>query len=256
MVGTKNVTTRLMRNMRHIINLLFVLCHLMPICLWAGEEADSPLPRSIEYKWMSIKAWNDKHDRFVARTKQGNVPLLFVGDSITEGWGGKGKATWEKHFAPLGAVNYGIGGDTTQNILWRMANGEAEGIAPKAIVLMIGTNNFGLSGHQPDDVIKGVTAVVTDLRVRFPAAQVLLLGIFPRDEKPGTNNRTRIITVNNAIAKLDDGKSIHYLDIGSRFLEADGTILKDIMPDFLHLSEIGYERWADAIREPLAALLK
>jgi len=137
-----------------------------------------------------------------------------------------------------------------------MANGEAEGLAPKAIVLMIGTNNLGLSGHQPDDVIKGVTAVVTDLRARFHAANVLLLGIFPRDEKPGSNNRTRIATVNTAIAKLDDGKSIHYLDIGGRFLEADGTILKDIMPDFLRLSETGYERWADAIREPLAALLK
>jgi len=81
--------------------------------LWAGEAADIPLPRSIEYKWMSVKAWNDKHDRFVARTKQGNVPLLFVGDSITEGWGGKGKATWEKNYAALGAVNYCIGGDTT-----------------------------------------------------------------------------------------------------------------------------------------------
>lgn len=113
MVGTKNVTPRLMSNMRTLIILLFVLCHLMTAGLWAGEAADIPLPRSIEYKWMSVKAWNDKHDRFVARTKQGNVPLLFVGDSITEGWGGKGKATWEKNYAALGAVNYCIGGDTT-----------------------------------------------------------------------------------------------------------------------------------------------
>jgi lysophospholipase L1-like esterase len=242
--------------MRNLIVLLLLSFHLTTASWCFSEEADAPLPRAKEYNWMSIKAWNDKHERFVARTKKGDVPLLFVGDSITEGWGGKGKAAWEKHYAPLGAVNYGIGGDTTQNILWRMANGEADGIAPKAIVLMIGTNNFGLSGHQPDQVIKGITAVVNDLRTRFPTAKILLLGIFPRDEKPGTNNRTRITTVNTAIATLADGNAIHYLDIGHHFLEPDGTLSKDIMPDFLHLSETGYQRWATAIQDPLTKLMQ
>ena len=232
------------------------LC-LLAVCLAllsAGEDAAQPFARTKEYNWMSVASWQQRHAKFLERTKQGGVDLLFVGDSITEGWGNN--AVWQKEYAPLKAANFGIGGDTTQNVIWRLANGEGDGLMPKAVVLMIGTNNFGLNGDQPADVVRGVTAVVAALTQKFPKAHVLLLGIFPRDANPKADIRTRIATVNAAIAKLDDGKHVHYLDIGPKFLGADGSLSKDIMPDFLHLSEAGYRIWADAIKPSLDQFLK
>lgn len=238
---------------RHFLALLLVLCGLLSLS--AGEDPAQPFPRSKDYNWMSVKAWNDRHAKHLEMIKSGGGDLLFVGDSITEGWGGAGKEVWAKEYAPGKALNIGIGGDTTQNVLWRLANGEVAGLTPKVIVLMIGTNNFGLNGDQPADVIRGVTAVVSSLREKLPGAHVLLLGIFPRDANPQAGIRAKIAEVNTGISKLDDGKAVHYLDIGKVFAEPDGSLKKEIMPDFLHLSGEGYKRWADAIRQPLTDLL-
>ncbi len=238
--------------------LLLILTVLPFVALSAGEDAAQPFPRSKEYNWMSVKTWNERHEKFladtktIAQSKQGSGDLLFVGDSITEGWGGSGKDVWTKEYAPGRAQNIGIGGDTTQNVLWRLNNGEVDGLTPKVIVLMIGTNNFGLNGDQPADVVRGITAVVAALREKLPTAHVLLLGIFPRDAKPDAPIRAKISEVNTAISKLDDGKAVHYLDIGKVFAEADGSLKKEVMPDFLHLSGEGYRRWAEAIKDPLA----
>jgi lysophospholipase L1-like esterase len=187
------------------------------------------------------------------RAKEGKIDLLFVGDSITEGWGNN--AVWQKTYAPLNAANFGIGGDTTENVLWRLQNGEIDGLAPKVAVLLIGTNNFGLEGHAPDAVAKGVTTVVQTLRAKLPKTKVLLLAIFPRDEKPGTENRKRIQKVNEQIAKLDDRKNVRYLDIGAKLSNADGSLSKEVMPDFLHLSEKGYQIWAEAMAPLLKELM-
>ena len=233
---------------RPLIALLVALA-LLPLS--AGEDPAQPFPRSKEYTWMSVQAWNDRHAKHLELIKSGGGDLLFLGDSITEGWGGAGKAVWAQEYAPGKALNLGIGGDTTQNVLWRLANGEVAGLKPKVVVLMIGTNNFGLHGDQPADVVRGVTAVVASLREKLPGAHVLLLGIFPRDAKPEAGIRKKIAEVNTAIGKLDDGKAVHVLDIGTVFTGADGSLGKDIMPDFLHLSPAGYQRWADAIRKPL-----
>jgi lysophospholipase L1-like esterase len=238
---------------RHFLILLFALTALLPLS--AGEDPAQPFPRTKEYNWMSVKSWNERHAKHLELIKSGGGDLLFVGDSITEGWGGAGKDVWAKEYAPGKTLNIGIGGDTTQNVLWRLANGEVEGLKPKVVVLMIGTNNFGLNGDQPADVVRGVTAVVASLREKLPGAHVLLLSIFPRDANPQAGIRTKITEVNTAIAKLDDGKAVHYLDIGKVFMEADGSLSKDVMPDFLHLSGEGYKRWAEAIRAPLAGLL-
>lgn len=237
---------------RLLIALLSVLT-LLPLA--AGEDPAQPFPRSKDYSWMKVAAWNERHAKHLELIKGGGGDLLFVGDSITEGWGGAGKAVWAKEYAPGKALNLGIGGDTTQNVLWRLANGEVQGLKPKVVVLMIGTNNFGLNGDQPADVVRGVTAVVASLREKLPGAHVLLLGIFPRDANPKAGIRTKIAEVNTAIAKLADGKAVHFLDIGSTFTEADGSLAKEIMPDFLHLSPAGYERWAEAIRKPLTELV-
>ena len=193
------------------------------------------------------------HEGYVAIAKAGGVDVLFLGDSITAGWRGAGKDVWEKSFAAYKTANFGIGGDRTQHVLWRITNGELDGIKPKVVVLMIGTNNSG--GDDADGITKGVTAIVKAIHAKSPSTKILLLAIFPRGEKPNPQ-REKLTKVNEAIAKLDDGKSVHYLDIGGKFLAADGMLTKDIMPDFLHLSKAGYQIWADAITPKLAELTK
>ncbi len=209
------------------------------------------------------ETWLKRHAGFVDIARKGGVDVLFLGDSITDGWRAKGLATWNREYAGLRAANFGIGGDRTQHVLWRLANGETEEIRPKAVVLLIGTNNTGLERdgvkvrNTVPETIAGITAVVQSLRQRLPDAKILLLGLFPRaDGVADVPVRAQIAEVNRAIAQLHDGRHIHFLDIGARFLSADGTIPTEIMPDKLHLSEAGYAIWADAIREPLAALLK
>lgn len=221
---------------------------LLLVALPQAETPFDPAPRKKEYPWMSLAVWNQKHEAFLKRAKEGKIDVLFLGDSITEGWGNN--SVWQKTYAPLNAANFGIGGDTTENVLWRITNGEIEGISPKVVVLMIGTNNFGLEGHQPDPVAKGVAAIVQTLRKKLPSSKILLLAVFPRDEKPDTDFRKRIKKLNDQIATLDDKKNVRYLDIGAKLANPDGTLAKDVMPDFLHLSEKGYQIWADAM-DPL-----
>lgn len=237
--------------MKHLAALAFLASALVATTL--ANTAIEPAPR--DPKWVA------RHEGFVNEAKKGGVDVLFLGDSITDGWRGKGKAVWNKHFAPLKAANFGISGDRTQHVLWRLRNGEAEGYRPKAVVLMIGTNNSGKEKDTGKDrnttpeIIDGVTAVVQELRAKFPDAKILLLAIFPRGEKD-SEPRLQLAEVNQAIAKLHDGKHIHYLDIGTKFLTHDGTLPKDIMPDLLHPNEKGYEIWAEAIAQPLKKLLK
>lgn len=197
------------------------------------------------------------HEKFVGIAKEGKAQLVFLGDSITAGWAGNGKEVWAKAFTQYTPANFGIGGDRTQHVLWRIQNGELEGIKPKAFVLMIGTNN---SGSDPaEGIAKGVTAIIETLRAKQPQAKILLLAVFPRGDKPtgklGAANE-KLKQVNAIISKLDDGKSIFYLDIGGNFPQPDGALTKEVMPDFLHLSPAGYQIWADAIGPKLAELMK
>lgn len=195
------------------------------------------------------------HEKFVSQAKQGEGQLVFLGDSITAGWGGNGKEVWAKAFADYKPLNFGIGGDRTQHVLWRIENGELEGIKPKAAVVMIGTNN---SGTDPaEGIAKGVTRIIETIRAKQPQTKILLLAVFPRGEKPSPNpGRDKLKVVNEIIARLDDGKNVFFLDIGAKFMQPDGTLTKDIMPDFLHLSPAGYQIWADAIGPKLAELMK
>jgi len=196
------------------------------------------------------------HERFVKTAQEGKAQLVFLGDSITAGWGSK-KDIWDKAFGQYSPANFGIGGDRTQHVLWRIQNGELDGIKPKAAVLMIGTNNSG--SDSAEGIAKGVTAIVETIRAKQPQAKILLLAIFPRGDRPtgklGAANE-KLKQVNAIIAKLDDGKNIHFLDIGSKFPQPDGALTKEVMPDFLHLSAAGYQIWADAISPKLAELMK
>lgn len=195
-----------------------------------------------------------RHEQFNERVKQGNVDLIFVGDSITQGWEGAGKDAWEKHYAKRNAVNLGISGDRTQHILWRLDHGNVDGISPKAAVLMIGTNNSNGNDNSAEDIGAGIEAIVKKLREKLPQAKVLVLAIFPRGEKPGPQ-REKNAKASEIAAKLADNQNVFYLDIGPKFLADGGTLTKDIMPDYLHLNPRGYEIWAEAIEPTVAQLM-
>ena len=195
-----------------------------------------------------------RHEKCAAITKAGGVDLAFLGDSITQGW--EGQPAWEKHFAPLKAANFGFSGDRTEHVLWRLAHGELVGLTPKVIVIMIGTNNIGHGSSNPAETAAGVKAIVNTLRAKIPSAKILLLGIFPRDEKPDGPMRKQVAEATSLFKNVANGKTIHFMDIAKSFLEPDGTVRPEIMPDFLHLSEQGYNRWAEAIAPKVAELMK
>ena len=196
-----------------------------------------------------------QHDAFVAIAKKGEAQVVFLGDSITAGWGGQ-KALFEKEYGQYKAANFGIGGDQVQHVLWRVENGEFEGIKPKAVVLMIGTNNVGNPAHTPELIANGIKKIIAAIHQRSPDTKVLLLAVFPRSAKPTDFPRVKNEKVNAIIAKFDDGKKVHFFDIGAKFLTADGTLEKSVMPDLLHLNAAAYQTEADAIREKLASLAK
>lgn len=197
--------------------------------------------------------WIKRHESFNERVKKGNVDLLLIGDSITQGWEGAGKEVWKKSYDRRNAVNLGIGGDRTQHVLWRLDHGNIDGIQPKLAVLMIGTNNSG--SNKSEEIAEGVKAIVEKLRAKLPQTKVLVLGIFPRGANADDAKRKVNSAANEIISKLADDKNVFYLDIGPKFLAEDGTLSKEIMPDLLHLSPKGYQIWADSIEASVAKLM-
>lgn len=198
--------------------------------------------------------WLERFEKMNERVKQGDVHLIFIGDSITQAWEDPGKAVWEEHYAGRKAVNLGISGDRTQHVLWRLDNGNIDGISPKLAVIMIGTNNSNGADNTAAEIADGIRAIVVRLRERLPAMKILLLDVFPRGEKPNPQ-RGKTLQVNQIARKLHDGEHVYYLAIGHHFINDDGAISKEIMPDFLHLTPKGYQIWADAIEDKLKALL-
>ena len=212
--------------------------------------------------------WMKQHESFNVISKKGEAPLVFLGDSITAGWSGKGKEEWAKSWAPLNAANFGIGGDRTEHVLWRLEHGNFDGLKPKLVVLMIGTNNTGHVGRAQKELngavyhctaeqtAEGVKAILDHLHQKMPETKVLILGIFPRGPGPQDPMRQQNEATNALIAKFADGSKVHYLDIGKAFLEPDGTLSKEIMPDLLHPNAKGYEIWTAAIKDKVAELMK
>lgn len=197
--------------------------------------------------------WMKRHESFNARVAEGNVDLIFIGDSITQGWEGAGKNVWQKSYADRNAVNLGIGGDRTQHVLWRLDNGNIKGISPKLAVIMIGTNNSG--SNTPEEIFEGNKAIVEKLKEALPKTKILALGIFPRGENADDPRRQVNEKTNAMLAKLADGQQVHYLDIGKSFLNEEGVLTKEVMPDLLHLSEKGYTIWAEAIEPSVKKLM-
>lgn len=194
-----------------------------------------------------------RHRAFNERVKQGNVDLIFIGDSITHWWERAGKDVWDKYYGHRRAVNLGIAGDRTQHVLWRLNNGNIDGISPKVAVVMIGTNNRP-PRNTGEETADGIIAICKKLRMKLPETKILLLGIFPCEPKPCAM-REELAKASKIASKIADGKKIYYLDIGDKFLEPDGSISKDVMYDYLHLTPKGYQIWAAAMEPKLAELM-
>ncbi len=198
--------------------------------------------------------WEKRHKEKVAAAKQGSHDLVFIGDSITHGWEGKGQEVWDKYFAHRNALNLGFGGDRTEHVLWRLLHDEFDGQKPKVAVVMIGTNNTGHHMQAADETAGGVRQIIETIGDRSPETKVLLLGVFPRGAPPFEEHRRRNNEINALIEKFADGRTVHYLDLSGAFLEDDGTLPESIMPDRVHPNAEGYQIWAEAMEAKLAVL--
>jgi lysophospholipase L1-like esterase len=208
----------------------------------------------------TVQRMGPRHEGFVEIAKRGNIDLLLDGDSITDFWAqnDQNKAMFDKYFGQMKTANFGISGDTTQGVLWGLHNGEGQGFQPKAVMLMIGTNNTGANnmGNTAPEIAEGIGAVVLELRHDFPDAKILLLAVFPRSV-PGDPVRDKIAEVNRIIMNLDDQRHVFYLDIGAKFLDEKGVFLPEVFrPDNLHPLAKGYDIWGEAVQAKLQQLMK
>ncbi|HBG78259.1 MAG TPA: GDSL family lipase [Phycisphaerales bacterium] len=198
--------------------------------------------------------WTQRHQAVVNRVKQGNVDLIMLGDSITQGWEQSGKQVWDKYYAPRNALNIGFSGDRTQNVIWRLQNGEIENIKPKLAVIMIGINNSG-DEYTAEQIADGIKTVVCQLRTKLPETKVLILAIFPLGESKISPQITKNHNASKLASKIADNKTIFYLDINKKFLNKKGVLTKEVMPDLLHPNEKGYQIWAEAVEPTIAKLM-
>jgi beta-glucosidase len=205
-----------------------------------------------------------RHEQFMkdkeAALKKGPIRLVFIGDSITDAWrGGEQNKIYKERWGEYNPLNLGISGDKTEHVLWRLENGELDGLAggTKLVTIMIGTNNLGNNPRAtPEDTAEGVKAIVRAVREKVPGAKVLLMAVFPRGKAANDPFRAQLQTLNERIAKLDDGKQVKFMDISDVFLDDDGTLPSEVMPDALHPNLKGYQMWADAVGPTIDEMVK
>ncbi len=228
-----------------------VLAGTLVSTIWAEEPAPppsdpiDPVPRDRDFSWMPKAEWDGLHAEFSAIAAKGEAKLVFHGDSLLGA--ARWSESWKTEFGRYAPAYFAVGGDRTQNLLWRLDNGEIGTIQPKVVVLSIGTNNIHTTPRDVADTARGIIACAKRLNAAYPAAKILVLGVFPRDEDPNSPIRAKIRRINELVAEIDDGSSIFVRDIGDRFLEVDGRLPREISPDQLHLKEEGLKRWAEAI---------
>lgn len=208
----------------------------------------APRPQSDNPDGWWMKRFREKS----ALAAKDDCEVVFVGDSITHGWETRGIVQWRRYFADgaFKVVNHGFGGDRTEHVLWRIENGGMEGRNIKVAVLMIGTNNTGhnpFSRCPPADTIAGVKAIIDLLREKHPRIRIILHPIFPRGATADDENRLRNEAVNREIVRFADGRNVIWYDFNDKLMNADGTVSRDVMPDLLHLTPLGYEIWANEL---------
>lgn len=229
-----------------VAGLLGLALHLPAVF---AHSAIDPAPRG-------DRGWQDRQKLLNERVAEAGdkAQVIFIGDSITQGWEGAGKEVWAKYYAHRNAVNLGIGGDRTQHVLWRLDHGNLDGLKPKAAVVMIGTNNSNGEDNTVEQIAEGVTAIVKKLRDKLPDAKVILIAIFPRGENPQPQ-RGKLLEVNQILQRLGDNRDVFYVDFGYKFVDAQGIISAKLMPDYLHLTPPAYEIWASSIEGLLSHIL-
>ncbi|MBU3005459.1 platelet-activating factor acetylhydrolase IB subunit [Paraglaciecola arctica] len=217
-----------------------------PLAIQAQEQTDD---------W-AVEWWMPRHnEKLLVKEQMKNVDLVFLGDSITHAWEDKGKQVWQQYYAKRNALNLGFSGDRTENVLWRLQNGEISGIAPKLLVLMIGTNNTGHRQDKSQDTALGIKYIIELLGERLPNTKVLLLAIFPRGASADDPLRKINDGINDIIKEYADGKNIHYLDINHLFIDEDGNLSQTVMQDLLHPNTEQYQIWAEAMEPKISALM-
>ncbi len=225
---------------------LVVFLIVFSINVYGQEDSTTPVPRKDDW-------WQKRFEANQERVNQGNIDVIFLGDSITHGWELGGKEVWEEYYGERNAVNMGFSGDQTQHVLWRIKNLNWGNVNPKLAIIMIGTNNC--HHHSGEDIAKGIEAIVDELHNLFPQMKVLLLAIFPRADV-GQDKIERINLANKIVSEFPKSKRyVCYLDINAEFLDENGNLPKEVMPDLLHPNEKGYEIWADAMEPKVAELL-
>jgi (4-O-methyl)-D-glucuronate---lignin esterase len=233
----------------------FGVAGLQPVQEKTAGRADRPIPRNDD------KVWVDKHLELLEKAKKGGIDLYFEGDSITRRWEATHKENWDLNFNGWKAGDFGAGGDRTQNVLYRLENGELDGVNPKVVVLLIGTNNIGsdpVAGSDDalvEDVTGGIKACLDVIRKKAPSARILLMGITARNTKGSTALMPTINRINERIFRLADGKTIKYLNINDKLADKDGKLYDGMTDDGLHLTNKGYQVWADAMKPILTEWL-
>ncbi len=211
----------------------------------SAQDANNVAVQSVSR--MGEKWCADRHEQKMAIAKKGDIDLVFIGDSITHFWEGAGKDVWARYYGNRRALNLGYSADRTEHVIWRITNGELDGISPKLVILMIGTNNIGHGSSTPAQTVEGIKKILNILAEKVPTAKVLLLSVFPRSEKPTDGLRKLVNEINAGLPALADGEKVIYLDFGAKFLTKDGILPAEIMGDRLHPGAAGYEIWAQEV---------
>jgi beta-glucosidase len=247
------------------MSVLKIICAItIALFVFNAVEADTAndslpkftvVPVEQDASW-AVEWWRPRHEEKIEAATHTDIDLLFIGDSITHGWEDQGTEVWREYYQDRNAFNLGFGGDRTEHVLWRLDHGAVAGMKPKLAVLMIGTNN---TGHRMDPAAytaEGIERIVGKLREMLPETRILVLGIFPRHVSPYNEMRKRNDEINRLISALDNGETVQYLDIGRAFLNDDGTLRDELMPDLLHPNAAGYSVWAKAMEPAIKRLLQ
>jgi lysophospholipase L1-like esterase len=220
------------------------------LCLASLLQPVSVTPVPQDADW-----WRQRHEQKMEVTRKGGYDVAFLGDSITQGWEGGGKATWDEFFAPMKSANFGYSGDRTEHVLWRLQKGEMLPAKPKVVVVMIGTNNVGHGSSNPAQTVEGIRAILAAIRKGSPKTQVLLLAVFPRGATADDRLRVQVGEINAGLRRISY-PGVRFLDIGHHFVRSDGTLKDSLMPDLLHLNADGYGIWARAIASEVRGMLR
>lgn len=211
-------------------------------------------PAPLEEEW-AIEWWMPRHEEKLALAREKNPELVFIGDSITQGWEQSGSEAFERAFGQWRTLNLGFSGDRTENVLWRLEHGAVNEIDPELVVMMIGTNNTGHRMDPPVEVAAGVTEIVNQLQTRLPDTKILLLAIFPRSATPDDPMRVTNDAINDHIRELGEREGVFWANVNDVFLDEQGHLPKAIMPDLLHPEEKGYERLAVELKPMVESLM-